>query len=275
MSQELHCGKYRLPLSRPLIMGIVNCTPDSFSGDGVALDLDRAVEQARQFLADGADILDIGGESSRPGAEPVAEDEELRRVIPAIEALAGCGAPLSIDTMKPAVMREALRAGASFINDIYALRSPGALELAANSGAGVCLMHMRGVPRSMQEAPLYGNVVKEVGEFLSERCRAAQAGGIARDHIVVDPGFGFGKTAEHNLLLLQGLPRLVDLGYPVLVGLSRKSLLGALTGRRVTERLAASIAAALASVAKGAGILRVHDVAATRDALAVWQAAAG
>ncbi len=274
MSNELHCGKYRLPLARPLIMGIINCTPDSFSGDGLAFDVDRAVDQAKRFLTDGADMLDIGGESSRPGADVVSVEDELRRVIPVIEALADCGAPLSVDTVKPEVMREALRAGATFINDINALQSPGALEVAARSDAGICLMHMLGAPGTMQDAPAYGNVVAEVSDFLQGRCAAALAAGIARERIVIDPGFGFGKTAEHNLRLLQGLPHLVDLGYPVLVGLSRKSLLGKLTGRPVTERMAASVAAALVSVAKGAKVVRVHDVGATRDALAVWHVAA-
>lgn len=219
-------------------------------------------------------MLDIGGESSRPGASSVGEEEEMRRVIPIIEALADCGVPLSVDTVKPAVMREALHAGATFINDINALRSPGALEVAARCDAGICLMHMQGAPRTMQDAPVYGDVVAEVCAFVRVRCEAALAAGIARERIAIDPGFGFGKTAEHNLELLRGLPRLVDLGYPVLVGLSRKSVLGKLTGRQVTERMAASVAAALVSVAKGAKVLRVHDVGATRDALAVWQVAA-
>lgn len=268
---DLHCGRYRLPLDRPLIMGIINCTPDSFSGDGTADDVARAVAQGKQFIEEGADILDIGGESSRPGAAPVAADEEVLRVIPVIEALRECGVPLSIDTVKPEVMQAALAAGASMINDINALRAPGAPEIAAASDAAVCLMHMQGTPQTMQADPHYGDVVAEVAAFLTERCVAAQVAGITRERIVTDPGFGFGKTAEHNLLLLRRLDRITALGYPVLAGLSRKSLLGKLTGRKVTERVPASVAAALAAVARGANIIRVHDVAATRDALAVWR----
>lgn len=270
MQSELHCGRYRLPLSRPLIMGIINATPDSFSGDGLALDVGRALAQARAFVEDGADILDIGGESTRPGATPVGADEEIRRVVPLIEVLRELGVPLSIDSFKPQVMRAALDAGATLINDINALRAPGALELAAASDAAVCLMHMQGTPQTMQENPAYHDVVAEVGAFLAERSQACRAAGIARERIVIDPGFGFGKTPEHNLQLLQGLDRLAAGGYPVLVGLSRKSLLGKLTGRKVSERVAASIGAAIAAVARGAAIVRVHDVAATRDALAVW-----
>ncbi len=270
MQSELHCGRHRLPLSRPLIMGIINATPDSFSGDGLALDVGRALAQARAFVEDGADILDIGGESTRPGATPVGADEEIRRVVPLIDALRELGVPLSIDSFKPPVMRAALDAGATLINDINALRAPGALDVAAASDAAVCLMHMQGTPQTMQENPAYHDVVAEVGAFLAERCQACLAAGIARERIVIDPGFGFGKTPEHNLQLLQGLDRLAASGYPVLVGLSRKSLLGKLTGRKVSERVAASIGAAIAAVARGAAIVRVHDVAATRDALAVW-----
>jgi dihydropteroate synthase len=273
VTAELHCGAHRLKLDRPLVMGIVNCTPDSFSGDGLALDLERALAQGQAFIDAGADILDVGGESSRPGAAPVSEDEELRRVIPVVEALAVLGVPVSIDTVKPGVMRAALAAGASMINDINALREPGAMEAAAGSHAAVCLMHMQGSPGSMQDNPAYADVVAEVAAFLGERAEAARAAGIAEERIVVDPGFGFGKTAEHNLALLRDLDTLGVLGFPVLVGLSRKSVLGKLTGRPVTERVAASVAAALAAVVKGANIVRVHDVAATRDALAVWRAA--
>jgi dihydropteroate synthase len=270
MQSELHCGSHRLPLSRPLIMGIINATPDSFSGDGLALDVGRALAQARAFVEDGADILDIGGESTRPGATPVGVEEEIRRVVPLIEALRELDVPLSIDSFKPQVMRAALSAGATLINDINALRAPGALDVAAASDAAVCLMHMQGTPQTMQENPAYHDVVGEVGAFLAERSEACLAAGIAPERIVIDPGFGFGKTPEHNLQLLQGLDRLVANGYPVLVGLSRKSLLGKLTGRKVSERVAASVAAAIAAVARGAAIVRVHDVAATRDALAVW-----
>lgn len=272
--RQLHCGRYRLALDRPLIMGIINATPDSFSGDGVAFDLDRAVEQARAFVADGADILDIGGESTRPGATPVPADEEIRRVVPVIEALRDLDVPLSIDTFKPEVMRAALAAGATLINDINALRTPGALEVAAASDAGICLMHMQGTPQTMQDNPVYDDVVAEVKAFLYERIEACRAVGIDRSRLILDPGFGFGKTAEHNLELLRGLDRFAATGYPVLVGLSRKSVLGRLTGRKVTERIAASVAAAIAAVARGAAIVRVHDVAATRDALAVWSVVA-
>lgn len=270
MQSELHCGSHRLALSRPLIMGIINATPDSFSGDGLALDVGRALAQARAFVEDGADILDIGGESTRPGATPVGVEEEIRRVVPLIEALRDLDVPLSIDSFKPQVMRAALSAGATLINDINALRAPGALELAAASDAAVCLMHMQGTPQTMQDNPAYQDVVAEVGAFLAERSAACLAAGIAPERIVIDPGFGFGKTPGHNLQLLQGLDRLVASGHPVLVGLSRKSLLGKLTGRKVGERVAASVAAAIAAVAHGAAIVRVHDVAATRDALAVW-----
>ncbi|MBP6096443.1 MAG: dihydropteroate synthase [Methyloversatilis sp.] len=269
----LHCGPYRLPLDRPLIMGIINATPDSFSGDGVALDIGRALEQARQFIADGADVLDIGGESTRPGSDPVSSDEELSRVIPIIRALSGLDVPLSIDTWKPEVMREALAAGAAMVNDINGLRAPGAVDSVAASDAAVCIMHMQGTPQTMQVSPFYADVCEEVTDFLLQRACIAQDSGIDRKRIMLDPGFGFGKTSEHNLMLIKGLPGLAVHGYPLLVGLSRKSVLGRLTGRPVTDRVAASVAAALASVARGARMVRVHDVAATRDALAVWQVA--
>jgi dihydropteroate synthase len=274
-TRTLLCNRYRLALDRPLVMGIVNCTPDSFSGDGLGVDHARAVAQAERFVAEGADLLDIGGESSRPGAQPVSEEEELRRVLPVIERLAGCGVPLSIDTTKPNVMRAALAAGAGMVNDICALREPGAMEAVAATEAAVCLMHMQGNPRTMQQRPEYLDVVVEVSAFLVQRCAAARAAGIAAERIVIDPGFGFGKTVEHNLALLRRLPELAAGDYPVLVGLSRKSLLGAITGREVSARQPASIAMALAAVARGAAIVRVHDVAATRDALAVWRAANG
>lgn len=271
-ARELVCGRFCLPLDRPLIMGIVNVTPDSFSGDGLGCDIDRAREQAERFVAEGADLLDVGGESTRPGATPVPEQEELERVIPVIEALSGLRIPVSVDTWKPAVMEAAVAAGASMINDINGLRAPGALEIAARSDAAVCLMHMRGNPQTMQGDPHYDDVVAEVGAFLRERAAAAQRAGIAAERIVLDPGFGFGKTAEHNLMLLRGLGNIAALGYPVLVGLSRKSLLGKLTGRAVGDRMPASVTAALLAVERGARIVRVHDVGATRDALAVWRA---
>ena len=253
-------------------MGVVNTTPDSFSDGGSYLDRDAAIARARQLIDDGADILDIGGESSRPGAQAVSEDEELRRVLPVIENLAGGSIPLSIDTRRARVMREALAAGASMVNDIQALRGEGALEAVARSGCAVCLMHMQGDPATMQRAPEYVDVVSEVKAFLAERIAAAEAAGIARERIVVDPGFGFGKTAMHNLSMLRRLHEFSALGLPLLAGLSRKSTLGTVTGRPTGERLAASLAAALLAAQGGATILRAHDVRETRDALAVWLA---
>lgn len=268
----LRCGKFSLSLERPLIMGIVNLTPDSFSGDGLARDMVRAVEHAERQIEAGADILDIGAESSRPGCQPVSLADELARLLPMLKALAGCGVPVSVDTYKPEVMRAALAAGASMINDIYALRMPGALEAVAASDCAICLMHMQGEPLTMQQAPVYGDVVSEVRAFLEERVIAARAAGIADDRLVLDPGFGFGKTLAHNLELLRRQPELDVAGLPLLAGLSRKSMLGTVTGRDVSARVPASIAAALLSAQRGARILRVHDVAETSDALAVWQA---
>jgi len=267
-----HCGCYRIDLARPRIMGIVNVTPDSFSDGGAFFDSQAAIDHARRLIDDGAEILDVGGESTRPGAPDVSADEELRRVLPLIEALLGSGVPISVDTSKPAVMRAALAAGACIVNDVYALRQSGAAEAVAESDCGVVLMHMQGTPRTMQEAPRYADVVDEVGAFLRERRAALVALGVAADRIAVDPGFGFGKTAAHNWTLLARLAE-VDLeGAPILAGVSRKSMLGQATGRPVTERLAASVAAAVIAVQNGARILRVHDVAATRDALAVLHA---
>ncbi len=253
-------------------MGIVNLTPDSFSGDGLAASAAQAIARARAQIAAGADILDLGAESSRPGAIPTPLDEELNRLLPVLEALADCGVPISVDTYKPEVMRAALAAGAAMINDIYALRMPGAVEAVADADCAICLMHMQGEPLTMQQAPVYGDVVAEVRDFLAGRVAALAAAGIARERIVLDPGFGFGKTLEHNLELLRRLPETTVDGLPVLAGLSRKSMLGAITGRPVEERLPASLAAALLALAGGARILRAHDVAATRDALAVWSA---
>jgi dihydropteroate synthase len=272
MDPHLVCGKYRLSLDRPLVMGIVNITPDSFSDGGRYFDPARAVAHAQQLVEEGADILDIGGESSRPGAQPVSVDEELRRVLPLIEALADRGIPLSVDTVKPETMRMAIAAGATIINDINALQAPGALAAAAASDAAVCLMHMQGEPRTMQAAPNYSDVVAEVHGFLARRVAAARQAGIAVERIIVDPGFGFGKRLAHNLALLRELARFGGLGACVLAGLSRKSMLGELTGRKVSQRDTASVAAVLIAAQNGAKILRVHDVAATRDALAVWQA---
>jgi len=254
----------------PLLMGIVNVTPDSFHDGGRFASPGDAAEHARRLIDEGADIIDLGGESTRPGAQPVAADEELRRVIPVLEALCGAGVPLSVDTRQPAVMRAALAAGATMINDVSALRAPGALEAVAGTDASVCLMHMQGEPRTMQEAPRYADVVGEVTAFLEARIGACLAAGISRQRIVVDPGFGFGKRFEDNLALAGALPSLARLA-PVLVGLSRKSMIGAMTGRAAADRLAGSVSAALWAARRGAAILRVHDVAATRDALAVWR----
>lgn len=266
------CGPHRLPSDRPLLMGVVNLTPDSFSGDGLACAPSTAIAHAYRQIEAGADLLDIGAESSRPGALPTSVEDELTRLIPVLEGLDGCGVPLSVDTYKPEVMRAALAHGAAMINDIYALRMPGALAAVADSDCALCLMHMRGEPLSMQEHPSYGNVVAEVQAFLAQRVAAAQEAGIASDRLVLDPGFGFGKTLVHNLELLRHLQTFSFAGLPVLAGISRKSMLGAITGRPVGDRLAASIAAALIAAQRGARILRVHDVAPTRDALAIWQA---
>lgn len=273
--KTLSCGRFRLSLDRPLVVGIVNLTPDSFSGDGVGSDAARAIAHAQAQIEAGADILDLGAESSRPGAEPVSAREELDRLLPVLDALRDCGLPLSVDTVKPEVMRAALAAGADMINDIAALRAPGALEAVAGSPAAVCLMHMQGEPRTMQADPRYDDVVAEVSGFLAERVAACEAAGIARERIVIDPGFGFGKTLAHNLALLRRLDRFAAMGLPVLAGISRKSMLGHITGKPVAERMPASIAAALLAVQKGAALVRVHDVAATRDALAVLNAIEG
>jgi len=266
------CGSHRIDLDRPRIMGIVNVTPDSFSDGGAFFDPQAALAQARRLIDEGADILDVGGESTRPGAPEVSVEDELRRVLPIIEALQSCGAPISVDTSKPGVMRAALAAGACIVNDVYALRQPGAVEVVAESDCGVVLMHMQGTPRTMQQAPSYVDVIDEVGSFLRERHLALSALGVSADRIVLDPGFGFGKSAAHNWVLLARLDELDVAGAPILAGLSRKSMLGQATGRPVTERLAASVAAAVIGVQNGARIVRVHDVAATRDALAVLHA---
>lgn len=269
---HLVCGRFRLALNRPLIMGVVNVTPDSFSDGGRSASTPAAVAHARMLLEEGADILDIGGESTRPGAPPVALEQERRRVLPVIEALADCGVPVSVDTQKPGLMQEAVAAGASMVNDVNALAAPGALEAVAGTTAAICLMHKQGDPRTMQQDPRYDDVVREVREFLAARIAAAQAAGIGHERIVIDPGFGFGKTLEHNLALLRELGQFAALGAVVLAGLSRKSMLGKITGRDVGERVYAGVAAALIAVENGARIVRVHDVAATRDALAVWNA---
>ena len=268
----LSCGKFQFDLARPLVMGIVNVTPDSFSDGGHHASTAAAIAHARQLIADGADILDIGGESTRPGAATVSTQQELDRVLPLIEGLRDISIPISIDTWKPEVMRAALTAGASMVNDINALQEEGALAAVAGSNAAVCLMHKQGVPQTMQQQPHYTDVIAEVSAFLRARISAVEAAGIARDRIVIDPGFGFGKTLAHNLDLLRELETFCALGVPVLAGLSRKSMLGAITGRDVRERLAASVAAALLAIQRGAAIVRVHDVRETVDALKVWDA---
>ena len=271
----LRCGRYTLSLDQPLIMGIVNLTDDSFSGDGLGGDAARAIEHGLRLVGEGAHILDIGGESSRPGAAPVPVQQELERVLPVLAGLRDCGVPLSIDTMKTEVMSAALAGGADMINDIAALQAPGALETVAASNAAVCMMHMQGEPRTMQLAPQYDDVVADVAGFFRVRLACAAAAGINAERIVLDPGFGFGKTIEHNLALLRRLHELTQVGYPLLVGLSRKSMLGMLTGRPAGERVFAGIAAALLALQRGVSIVRVHDVAAMRDAIAILNAVEG
>jgi dihydropteroate synthase len=267
---HLQCGQHRIELGRPVVMGVLNVTPDSFSDGGRFLDPSAALDRAAQLIEEGAAIVDVGGESTRPGAAPVSAGEELRRVMPVVERLAAkISVPVSIDTRKPEVMREALAAGATLVNDVSALAAPGALEAVAASKAAVCLMHMQGEPGSMQDAPRYGDVVAEVRDFLTVRAAACEAAGIARERLAVDPGFGFGKTLEHNLALLAGLPAIVADGLPVLAGLFRKRMIGSLTGRAEGDRLAGSLAAAVVAAIKGARIIRAHDVRATVDALAV------
>ena len=271
----LRCGRFRLSLDRPLIMGIVNLTPDSFSGDGHCADASAAVAHALAQVEAGADILDLGAESSRPGAPAVSAADELARLLPVLRVLREAPVPVSIDTCKAEVMHAALDEGATMVNDIAALQAPKALDAVRQSDAAICLMHMQGEPRTMQANPVYGDVVEEVKAFLEQRVATCVAGGISRDRLVVDPGFGFGKAVEHNLALLAHLSRFGDIGLPLLAGLSRKSMLGAITGQPVTARVHASVAAAVLAVERGAAIIRVHDVAATRDALAVLEAVRG
>ena len=275
MRHFLQCGRFGFALdATPLVMGILNVTPDSFSDGGRFQSLEFAISRAEEMAADGADLIDVGGESSRPGSPSVPLEEELRRVMPALYALRGLGKALSVDTYKPEVMREAIIAGADMINDINGFRAPGALEAVAGSDCGLCVMHMQSTPETMQQNPAYRDVVLDVIAFLRERVDAMLAAGIERKRICVDPGFGFGKTVEHNYALLRAIGRIEqELGLPVLAGLSRKSMIGAVTGRPVEQRLAGSLAGALAAVAHGAKIVRVHDVAETVDALKVWQAA--
>ncbi len=268
----LRCGQHLLTLERPLVMGIVNLTPDSFSGDGLVGDIDRAIQHARAQFEAGSDILDIGAESSRPGAIATSEDEELRRLLPVLREITRWGIPVSVDTYKPGVMRAALEAGASMINDITGMTRPGAIEVVADSDCAVCIMHMQGEPGTMQQAPVYDDVVAEVRDFFVKQVANCRSAGIADERLVLDPGFGFGKTLEHNLKLFRELGSLAIEGLPLFIGVSRKTMLGAITGRPVDQRLPASIAAALVGAQKGAKILRVHDVAATKDALAIWSA---
>ena len=273
---QLDCAGRILRLDRPQVMGIVNVTPDSFSDGGAHDTTEAAVAHALRLVEEGADLLDIGGESTRPGADEVPVEEELRRVVAVIERLAAqVAVPISIDTSKPEVMRAAVQAGAGMINDVYGLRRDGALDAAAALGVPVVLMHMQGEPRSMQAAPQYDDVVGEVHRFLAERIFAAEMAGIAKKHIVIDPGFGFGKDTPHNLQLLAQLERFVELGVPVLAGLSRKRSIGQLTGREVpADRVAGSVAAHLIAAQRGAAIVRLRDVAATVDALKIWNAVA-
>lgn len=267
---NFQCGNYQLNLHRPQVMAILNVTPDSFSDGGKFNAVDKAIEHALQLIADGADIIDIGGESTRPGAVPVSLEQELSRVIPVIEALSQvCTVPISIDTYKPEVMRAAIAVGADMVNDVRALQEPGALDLLASSNVGVCLMHMQGTPQTMQLAPTYTDVVLAVRKFLTDRYQAALNHGIAKERILLDPGFGFGKRTVDNLALIQQLPRLAEIGPPLLVGLSRKAVLGAISGGDAMQRLHSSIAASVICVMNGAKILRVHDVKATVDALKV------
>ncbi len=257
--------------SRPIVMGIVNVTADSFADGGRYLDASRAIEHGLRLRDQGASLVDVGAESTRPGAEPVPLADELARVVPIVEALARQGVAVSVDTMKPEVMRSAIGAGCAVVNDVNGFQAPGAIEAVAGSPVGLVVMHMQGTPRTMQEAPRYGDVVEEVGAFLMGRARALEAAGVAKSRIALDPGFGFGKDLGHNRQLFRGLPRLVALGYPVLVGVSRKRMIGEWAGGRESgERLPGSLAAALAAVEYGARIVRVHDVRATVDAINVW-----
>ncbi|WP_394779304.1 dihydropteroate synthase [Undibacterium sp.] len=279
MNSYFQCGRYRFAMQgkqfRPLVMGVLNVTPDSFSDGGQYAALDSAITHAEQMIEDGVDIIDIGGESSRPGAPVLPLEEELRRVMPIIYALRDCGKPLSIDTYKPEVMQEAILAGVDLVNDINGFRDPRAVQLAANSDVALCVMHMQNTPSDMQLNPEYGDVNEEVMDFLRQRVDALTAAGIERDRISIDPGFGFGKTLQHNVDMLKNISNFQQqLQLPLLAGLSRKSMIGAITGKPVERRMAGSLGAALAAVAQGAKIVRVHDVAETVDALKVWQAMA-
>lgn len=270
MIDHLQCGGFSLSLKRPLLMGIVNITPDSFSDGGRFFARGDAIAMAMKLVEEGADIIDLGGESSRPGAAPVSAAEELARLVPVLRAMRDVPVPVSVDTVKPEVMRVVLDEGAAMINDICALSAPGTLEVVAASNCAVCLMHMQGEPRTMQSSPQYDEVTADIKAYLAKRVDAAVHAGVARERIVIDPGFGFGKTVQHNLDLLRGLDEICALDLPVLAGWSRKSSLGKITGRKAEGRLAGSLAAALLALQRGAHILRVHDVAATRDVVAVF-----
>jgi dihydropteroate synthase len=285
LTPYFECGRYRFPMRvasnnamktvfKPLVMGILNVTPDSFSDGGKFQSLDHAITHAEQMIEDGVDIIDIGGESSRPGATPLPLDEELRRVIPLIYALRDCGKPISIDTYKPEVMREAIIAGADMINDIRGFDSVEARAVVADSDVGLCVMHMQKTPETMQAQPSYRNVTQDLIAFLRERCDQLVLAGVEKSRLSIDPGFGFGKTLEHNIELLQNIGLMQEeLGLPLLAGISRKTMIGSITGKPVERRMAGSLAAALAAMAQGARILRVHDVAETVDAIKVWQVA--
>lgn len=277
MRHTFQCGRYTFDLAaRPLVMGILNITPDSFSDGGRFQSLEFALSRAEEMLSEGVDLIDIGGESSRPGAPAVTLEEELQRVMPVVYALRDLGKPLSVDTYKPQVMREAIIAGADMINDINGFGAAGAIDAVVDSDCALCIMHMQNTPQTMQQQPAYRDVVREVIDFLRERVEALVAAGVERRRICLDPGFGFGKTVEHNYALLRGIGQIrAELGLPVLAGLSRKSMIGAVTGKPVERRLAGNLAGALAAVAHGAAIVRVHDVVETVDAFKVWQAAHG
>jgi dihydropteroate synthase len=284
LTPYFECGRYRFPMKvannnamktvfKPLVMGILNVTPDSFSDGGKFQSLDHAITHAEQMIEDGVDIIDIGGESSRPGATPLPLEEELKRVIPLIYALRDCGKPISIDTYKPEVMREAIIAGADMINDIRGFDSVEGRAVVADSDVGLCVMHMQKTPETMQSQPSYHNVTQDVIAFLRERCDQLVLAGVERNRLSIDPGFGFGKTLEHNVELLQNIGLMQEeLGLPLLAGVSRKAMIGSMTGKPVERRMAGSLAAALAAMAQGARIVRVHDVAETVDAIKVWQA---
>jgi dihydropteroate synthase len=277
MNKFFECGRYRFPLvgekSKPLVMGILNLTPDSFSDGGQFNSLDGAISRAEQMIQDGVDIIDIGAESSRPGAQALPLDEELRRLMPVIYALRDCGKPLSVDTYKPAVMREAILAGVDMINDIKGFRSAEAINAVVDGGVGLCIMHMQSTPTHMQVKPHYENVNEEVMDFLHHRVTECERAGISRNRICIDPGFGFGKTLEHNISMFKYIHNYqLELGLPLLVGVSRKSIIGEITDRPIERRLAGSLAGVLAALAQGAKIVRVHDVAETVDAIKVWQA---